>query len=528
MLRDRGGLMTSENANQFVEFLHNPKSGKLRTTIGETLLRYFRVEVSGLENIPKSGPSIVLPNHSGFEGFDAMVLAHLLTKHLGQQARIFAHHTYFSLFEMGKKLSRSVGLRDAKYDCGKKTLSDQHTLIIFPEAEQGNFKPSSKAYDLQKFHTGFLRLANDCQVPIIPTTIIGAEESSINMGNIRLPFTSLLLPMPLNLFPLPIKWIIKFHPPITFNKPDIDYEGLTFEAQIIRQKMQSLLNAELKKRGPGLFTFDANVDGELNQEEKEPDLPPTVAGENTAKHDFKDMYWQHALAKVYSPLKMYHRYEIKGVNHIPEKGGALILINHSLATYDLVFLWESIYQKTGRYCRTLVDRFFYRLPILKFFEGPLGVKNASRQVAVDLLKKGELLIVSPGGMTEWACPTSKKSDVNWNGRLGFARLAIEAQVPVLLADCPGADEIYHVYDEPVTQWMARNFKMPFIFFRGVGPTPLPRPVKLTHYVSPLIHPPDPAKTVRELETKAKEFSALIEKKMSQRMSRHRKTENKKG
>ena len=40
----------------------------------EILKKYFRLEVVGAENIPESGAVLITPNHSGFSGFDAMVL----------------------------------------------------------------------------------------------------------------------------------------------------------------------------------------------------------------------------------------------------------------------------------------------------------------------------------------------------------------------------------------------------------------------------------------------------------------------
>jgi 1-acyl-sn-glycerol-3-phosphate acyltransferase len=92
-------------------------------------------------------------------------------------------------------------------------------------------------------------------------------------------------------------------------------------------------------------------------------------------------------------------------------------------------------------------------------------------------------------MRESLRPTSERYQIRWEGRLGFARLAVKAQVPVLLAACPAADDIYEVYDNPITPEVYRRFKWPLPLARGLGPTPLPRPVKLTHVIGRPMPPP---------------------------------------
>lgn len=127
------------------------------------------------------------------------------------------------------------------------------------------------------------------------------------------------------------------------------------------------------------------------------------------------------------------------------------------------------------------------------------MRQASPQTAKQLLENEEIILVSPGGMREWRRSSREKYKIDWRGRYGFAKLAIETNTPIVLAACPKADDIYKVYDEPVTNFLTAKLKTPFAFFRGVGPTPLPRPVKLTHYLSPPIMPPKD-KTIDPVES----------------------------
>lgn len=195
----------------------------------------------------------------------------------------------------------------------------------------------------------------------------------------------------------------------------------------------------------------------------------------------------HDLVSILLPfvelLRMYHRHEVVGLENIPEKGGGLIVVNHSLATYDIVLLWAAIYEQTGRLTRGLVDRLFYKVPGVGPFITGLGVAEGSPLNAARLLKSGELVCVAPGGMREALRPSSHRYKIDWGSRKGFARLAAEQGVPIILAACPRADELYDVFPSPLTRWAYERLKIPLFFARGVGPTPIPRPIKLTHYLS---------------------------------------------
>ncbi len=73
--------------------------------------------------------------------------------------------------------------------------------------------------------------------------------------------------------------------------------------------------------------------------------------------------------------------------------------------------------------------------------------------------------------------------------MGFARLACEAQVPLILAACPQADNIFEVYSSKLQVMAYRNWHVPLPLFRGLGPTLIPRPVKLAHHLAAPLIPP---------------------------------------
>ena len=181
----------------------------------EFLSKYFRLEIEGSENIPRRGSAIIAPNHSGFSGLDALLLAHVTHFKARRIARILTHRFWFTSKLTAIPLQK-LGFTKATIQNGVAALKRNNVVIVFPEGEDGNFKPSSKKYQLQNFKTGFVRMALETQSPIVPTLIIGAEETHINLRRIDLSriVKGLSLPLPLNIIPLPAKWRIKFLPPV--------------------------------------------------------------------------------------------------------------------------------------------------------------------------------------------------------------------------------------------------------------------------------------------------------------------------
>ncbi|MBI3294445.1 MAG: acyltransferase family protein [Deltaproteobacteria bacterium] len=188
-------------------------------------------------------------------------------------------------------------------------------------------------------------------------------------------------------------------------------------------------------------------------------------------------------------LSAYHKHEVVGIENIPRQGPAIIVINHTLATYDAFLLAGSIYQHTGRVCRSLGDKAIFQTPVISKLALKLGMIQGSPSAGLQLLKEGHLLIISPGGMRESLRPEKKRYQILWQDRMGFIRLALGAQVPIILAACPLADNLYSVYENPLTSFVYRRFKFPIPIARGLGPTIIPRPIALKHYVRSAISPP---------------------------------------
>ncbi len=221
----------------------------------ELMKKYFRLEVIGLENLPTKGPVIIAPNHSGFSGFDALILAYVLQQNTKRIPRVMTHHLWF-LTEKTALPAQKMGFIEATYDNAVSLLKKNNLIVLFPEGEQGNFKPTSKKYQLQEFKRGFIRMALATDAVIVPTLILGAEETHINLQQLKFSkfLRGLVLPLPLNVIPLPAKWKIIFEKPIDlpFGPDKIGDRELCVDlATEIQESMQKKLNKEVKKRGSG-------------------------------------------------------------------------------------------------------------------------------------------------------------------------------------------------------------------------------------------------------------------------------------
>ncbi|MFZ4405070.1 MAG: 1-acyl-sn-glycerol-3-phosphate acyltransferase [Pseudobdellovibrionaceae bacterium] len=107
------------------------------------LEKYFRLKVEGLEHIPKNGKALVVPNHSGYSGFDVFLLSHVLKKYRRRMPRILTHRFWF-FTDFTAKSAQKLGFINATYENGKAYLNKNSLVVLFPEGENGNFKPTQK------------------------------------------------------------------------------------------------------------------------------------------------------------------------------------------------------------------------------------------------------------------------------------------------------------------------------------------------------------------------------------------------
>lgn len=188
---------------------------------------WFRVEVTGLENVPSDSGALIVANHAGVIALDAvMTQVALRDEHPAHRyLRMLGANLVFQTPFMGE-LARKAGHTLACHPDAERLLRAGELVGVWPEGYKGIGKPFSQRYKLQRFgRGGFVTAALRTGAPIIPTAIVGAEETYPMVADAKLLARILGLPYfpvtptfpwlgPLGMIPLPSKWHIHFGEPI--------------------------------------------------------------------------------------------------------------------------------------------------------------------------------------------------------------------------------------------------------------------------------------------------------------------------
>lgn len=224
-----------------------------------------------------------------------------------------------------------------------------------------------------------------------------------------------------------------------------------------------------------------------------------------------------AVASLLRPLYRYHRFTLRGAEHIPREGPCILVVHHSLATYDGFLIGDALRRETGRVMRGLGDDRLFQIPGLRALMYGVGIVPASPEAGERLLREGYVVGLAPGGMWESLRPHTEKRRSRWGDRRGFARLALRTGSPMVFAAAPAADEIFKVYPSRITDRIYELAHLPVPLARGVGPTLLPRRVTLTAWLSEPLFPP-PLEPDR-LEEQAEALRRAAEARMAELLLR---------
>ncbi len=188
---------------------------------------WFRVEVRGIENIPETGGALIVSNHSGTIAIDSLMVQLAIHDEHPQHRvmRALGADLVFQTPFLGT-IARRSGSTLATNDDAERLFDRGELVGVFPEGFKGVGKPFRERYKLQRFgRGGFVAAALSAQVPIVPCSVVGAEEIAPIIGNMSTVARLLGLPYapvtptfpllgPLGLIPLPSKWVIEFGTPI--------------------------------------------------------------------------------------------------------------------------------------------------------------------------------------------------------------------------------------------------------------------------------------------------------------------------
>jgi 1-acyl-sn-glycerol-3-phosphate acyltransferase len=229
--------------------------------------KYWRVEASGVRNVPRTGPTILVANHSGAIPFDATMIACALHTARHPRATRFLYDRFVDNLPFVPQFYQRAGGVVASHANAERLLEKGELVGLFPEGVSGLSKLFSERYVLQPFSSGFVRLALRYHATIVPVAVVGAEEIYPLVGRVRAigklvgipympvtPFFPLL--GPLGMIPLPSKWMMRFGTPITLDvSARHSRDGTTIRAlaEQVRVRIQRMVRTLLRRRD-GVFS----------------------------------------------------------------------------------------------------------------------------------------------------------------------------------------------------------------------------------------------------------------------------------
>ena len=241
---------------------------------------YLRAEVRGMENIPEDGPVLLVGNHSGGNMIvDTFAFTLAFETHFGVE-RPFYQLAHNLVLLMGRMMPWAPNLRKfgtvaAGHENAERALDAGAAVLVYPGGDYETHRPSWESAKVDfNGRTGFIRLALNNDVPIVPVVSIGGQETALflsrgetlakilrldKMFRLKVLPISLAIPWGLNVgdmlthVPLPAKITIEVLPPIHLraefgakpNLPEV-YD------EVIARMQRSLTKLQSERRLPVL------------------------------------------------------------------------------------------------------------------------------------------------------------------------------------------------------------------------------------------------------------------------------------
>lgn len=145
----------------------------------EKVLGYFRPHFAGFEHLPKSGPYLIIGNHSGgMYTPDAYALLAAFWRNQGTSRELYAmgHNILFA--SPIADWYRKIGIIPADPKNADRVLERNAALLVFPGGDHESYRPFWERNKIDfAGRKGFIRLALKHQVPIVPAVCYGGHHS---------------------------------------------------------------------------------------------------------------------------------------------------------------------------------------------------------------------------------------------------------------------------------------------------------------------------------------------------------------
>ncbi len=268
-LRERVAFLgVDESSSEVDDFgLDAHALGRSRRWLDFLFERWWRIELTGLDLLPRGQPILYVANRSGVLPYDGLMIAHGLARERGEawRPRFLVEDWLVGLPFSQPLLAKLGGVRACAENVAR-LLGSGRSVVVFPEGHKGALKRYADRYQLQRFaRGGFVALAARHRAPMVPVAVVGAEEVHPILFEWKLASRVLGVPVPvtptlpalgpLGMVPLPSRWRIRFGAPIHTPFVDGDPDDPLLTNRIrerVRGAIQELLDQEVRRRR-GIF-----------------------------------------------------------------------------------------------------------------------------------------------------------------------------------------------------------------------------------------------------------------------------------
>jgi 1-acyl-sn-glycerol-3-phosphate acyltransferase len=142
---------------------------------------WFRGEVRNMGNVPETGPVLLVGNHSGGNMTPDTVLFTLaFSTYFGVERRFYQLAHNLVLASPYGQILRKYGTVTASHENARRALESGAALLVYPGGDWEVHRPSWERNKIDfAGRRGFVRLALDADVPIVPVVSVGGQETAL-------------------------------------------------------------------------------------------------------------------------------------------------------------------------------------------------------------------------------------------------------------------------------------------------------------------------------------------------------------
>jgi 1-acyl-sn-glycerol-3-phosphate acyltransferase len=228
---------------------------------------YHRAEVSGFDKVPEEGPVLFVGNHSGGNMTpDSMVFMLAFNTYFGVERPVYAlAHSLVTSWPVIGPLAGKWGIITAGHKAAQAVLDSGASVLVYPGGDVETHRPWSARHEIRfDGRRGFLRLAKEAKVPIVPVVSVGGQDTFFpltdgrglakllrldKLARLKVLPISLALPWGLNVgdflghIPLPAKIRMEVLDPIDVNEKFGDDADSQEAYDYVTGRMQESLTA---------------------------------------------------------------------------------------------------------------------------------------------------------------------------------------------------------------------------------------------------------------------------------------------